>query len=334
MKVILVFLLAAVGSFAVLPGPEDWAASKGGKLVRNRAGAIIEADFRLSWINDADLRALAAFPELTRINLSHTRITDIGFAHLKNLKNVQSVNLYYAEQIGDGALAAMKNWKQLRELNLRGTKVTDAGLLHLSQLTLLESLDIGFALITDGGFEPLTALPGLRSLAVGGNKVTDVGLNSLRLMPALTSLDLSGMQRTDSGLWFASVTDQGLDTIGTLTKLENLNLHGSKIGDAGFEKLSGLVNLRSLDVSQTQLSARGLAVLPKLQRLEKLNLWKAARVKDDVWPLLASLPNLRWIDLTGTGVTPASVAKFRESKPTCRVVMEPQSEQSPAQPAH
>jgi internalin A len=323
MRAVCIFVLAAFSALAALPAADDWAASKGGKLIRNPSGEVVEADFRLSWIDDADLKRLASFPGLSRIDLSHTRITDVGFSHLKDLKNVQSVNLYYSEQIGDGALAAMKNWKQLRELNLRGTKVTDAGLTHLSQLTLLESLDIGFALITDGGFEPLTALPGLRSLAVGGNKVTDVGLNSLRLLPALTSLDLSGKQRTDSGLWYASVTDQGLEVIGALMKLEILNLEGAKIDDAGLDKLSGLANLRSLNLSQTQLSAHGLAVLPKLQRLEKLNLWKAARVNDDVWPLLNAIRNLRWADLTGTAVTQAALTKFRQAKPNCRVVLDP-----------
>ena len=85
--------------------------------------AFVEADFRASWVTDSDLERVAAMPDLQRIDLSHTRITDIGFEHLKKLQKVQSVNLYYAEQIGDGALAAMKNWRQLRELNLRGRKL-------------------------------------------------------------------------------------------------------------------------------------------------------------------------------------------------------------------
>ncbi len=140
---------------------------------RDAAGHTIEADFRASWITDSDLERLAAMPDLRRIDLSHTRITDIGFEHLKKLEKVESVNLYYAELIGDGALAAMKDWKHLRELTLRGTKVTDAGLAHLANMRTLESLDIGFALITDGGFDALhcAAEPGSRS-PIGGNKVS------------------------------------------------------------------------------------------------------------------------------------------------------------------
>src|SRR4029077_3635969 len=123
------------------------ATDEAGQYVRDASGHIVEANFRASWVTDSDLERFATMTDLRRIDLSHTRITDIGFEHLKKLEKVQSVNLYYAEMIGDGALAAMKDWKQLRELTLRGTKVTDAGLAPLANHGALESLDIGFALI-------------------------------------------------------------------------------------------------------------------------------------------------------------------------------------------
>jgi internalin A len=297
----------------------DWAASKGGRLVRDTSGNIVEADFRASWVTDSDLERLAAMPALRRIDLSHTRITDIGFEHLRKLEKVETVNLYFAEQIGDGALAAMKNWKQLRELTLRGTKVTDAGLAHLANHPALESLDIGYALITDGGFDALTALPNLKVLAVGGNKITDLGLNSLRLIPGLTSLDVSGAQRTDSGLWSASLTDAGLEVIGSLTKLEHLNLRGAKISDAGGERLARLSSLKSFNAAETQMSARGLAVLANFPKLEEVNLWNAGRVADDVIPILVALPNLKWADLTGTKVSESGRAKLHAARPNCRI---------------
>ena len=45
-------------------------------------------------------------------------------------------------------------------------------------------------------------------------------------------MDLSGAQRTDSGLWSASITDKGLETIGQLRNLRELNLLAAKITDA------------------------------------------------------------------------------------------------------
>ncbi len=319
MKPLLAWLSVACLFGVTADAVSEWAAAKGGQLVRDGSGRIVEADFRASWVTDADVERLAGMPDLRRIDLSHTRITDIGFEHLRKLENVQVVNLYFAEQIGDGALAAMKDWKQLRELTLRGTKVTDAGLAHLANHGALETLDIGYALITDGGFDALTTLPNLKSLAVGGNKVTDVGLNSLRMIPTLTSLDLSGAQRTDSGLWSASVTDIGLDVIGSLTRLEHLNLRGTKVSDAGAGKLGRLTGLRSFSAAETQLSARGLGVLANFPKLEEVNLWKAPRVDDEVIPLLAALPNLKWVDLGGTKVSEAGRKKLIAAQPNCRL---------------
>ena len=161
-------LLSATVVSAVNIGA-DWAESRGGKLVSDAAGKVVEADFRASWITDADLAVLGTLTTLKRIDLSHTRITDIGFQHLKSLPSVEVLNLYYAEQIGDGAMAAIKNWKHLRELNVCGTKITDVGAGHIAAVASLESLNAGYALVTDAGFEPLANLPNLHSLSIGGN---------------------------------------------------------------------------------------------------------------------------------------------------------------------
>jgi internalin A len=299
---------------------EAWVTSRGGTLKTGTTRQIVELKLRSSWISDSDLQTVATARELQRLDLSHTRITDLGFQHLKMLQNVTELNLYYAEQVGDGALAVARNWRKLRRLNLSGTKVTDAGIAQLVDHPSLEAIDVGFSLFTDGGFESLTAIPNLTELAVGGNKVTDVGLNSLRLMPKLTILDLGGAQRTDSGLWAASVTDRGLEAISSLVNLRELNLRGAKISDAGADKIAALGMLRVLDLSETQLSAAGLGVITKLPAIERLAFYKGAKIDDRVIALLGNMPSLLWVDLTGTKVTAEAVARLREARPKLRVV--------------
>ena len=156
----------------------NWLDESGGTVKRDSQGHITEVSLRHSWVMDSDLLALAQIPTITKLDLAETRITDLGFQHLKKLPAVTDVNLYYAELLGDEALAAMKTWKNLKTLNARGTKITDAGLANLAGLPI-EAIDVGYSLFTDGGFEHLAALPKLTSIAVGGNKVTDVGLNTL-----------------------------------------------------------------------------------------------------------------------------------------------------------
>jgi Leucine-rich repeat (LRR) protein len=298
----------------------QWIQDHGGTSKSDAQGHVIEANFRGSWIDDSDLATVATLKDLLRLDLSHTRVTDPGFRDLKALANVRDLNLYYAEQIGDGALAVVKNWRNLKRINLRGTKITDLGVAQLAEHPSLEAIDVGFSLFTDGGFEPLTTIPNLKELAAGGNKVTDTGLNAVRLMPNLRVLDLNGVQRTDSGLWSAAVTDRGLEAITTLTKLEELHLRAAKITDGGSAKLSSLKLLKVLDLSETQLSA--LSFLSQLPNLERLALYRSAKVDDSIIPLLTKL---KWVDLQGTKVTAAGIEKLRQANPTCRIVWEPAS---------
>lgn len=314
------FSLALIPVIALIAATgDDWIARLGGAATRNARGEITALNFRSSWLEDSDLRSIGAIGTLQKLDLSHTRVTDLGFPALKDLANVEEMNLYYTEQIGDGALVVMRNWKKLKRLNLRGTKVTDLGVAQLANHPSLEWLDVGYSLYTDGGFEPLTTIPNLRHIAAGGNKVTDVGLNLLRLTPNLTSLDLAGGQRTDSGVWAASVTDRGLETIGQLRNLQSLNLRGSKITDAGMGRLATLAALTSLDLGQTSLSARGLAPLAAMKQLQQLSLYQCQKLNDEAIPALSALKSLKWLDLEGSGITPSGLTAIRNALPQARI---------------
>ena len=76
------------------------------------------------------------------------------------------------------------------------------------------------------------------------------------------------------------------------------------------EKLAGLQELRVLDLSHTQVSARGLAKLTALPKLERLSLADARKVDDAALQPLAAMQGLRWVDLAGTGVTAEGFAKL------------------------
>ena len=257
----------------------------GGTAITDPKGRVTAVHLRSSWIDDSDLLEVARLNSATVLDLSETRITDIGFQALKSLPNVAELNLYYSELIGDGAMAALREWKHLRVLNLRGTKVTDAGLIPLAGLPI-ESLDVGYSLFTDNGFDALVNLPQLKRLAVGGNKLTDTGLNSVRLLTNLVELDISGNQRTDSGMWGATITDRSIETLNALPGLQVLNLRGSKFTDIGFAKLSRPVQLKILDLGDTNLSFTGLVNLTKFGQLEQISFFKAKRVDDQVVPIL------------------------------------------------
>jgi Leucine-rich repeat (LRR) protein len=290
-----VLTLAAAACFGAAD-PAAWVSDAGGIVTRDGQGRITAIDLRGSWVTDSDLAELARLPDLQRLNLSLTRIGDHGMQQLKNAPAIVDLDVSFDEWITDSGLAAIKGWRHLKRLNLRGTKITDMTVQYLSAVTSIEWLDIAYTQLTDVGLDPLTALVNLKELSIGGNKLTDAGLQPLRQLSSLTSLDLSGGQRTDSGIWTVSLTEPGLDALGTLS------------------------NLRHLRLSGTLVSSRSLGKLKGLTKLERLDLDGCKRIGDDAVPALATLAALHLVDLNSTSFTARGFEALRQAKPDCSVL--------------
>ena len=286
-----VFLLASTVCFAA----NDWISALNGKAELGPDGSVRALSFRQGWVTDSDMDLIAKLDKLERLDLSNTRVTDLGLLKLKDLKNVRELNLFYAELVTDEGLATMRNWTKIERINARGTKVTDNTLALLAGKTTITALDIGYAEVTDSGLQQLSTLPNLRELAFGGNKLTEVGLQVLRTMPQLRTLDLSGRQRTDSGLWSLGTTDLGLDPIATVAELRQLNLSGLGV------------------------TSRGLGKLKPLAKLERLDLHACKRIGDEAVPHLAALPALKWVDVRDTAFTAAGVESLKKARPDLRI---------------
>jgi Leucine-rich repeat (LRR) protein len=282
-------LLIITASSCLAATDPQWITEAGGVVTRDSAGQITGVDLRSSWATDSDLAELARLPELRKLDLSLSRISDRGLRGLRAAPKIEELNLYFAEQVTDEGMSIVKGWKHLKKLNVRGTKITDNTLEFLASVPTLESLDIGFAEVTDVGLDRLTSLPNLRELTIAGNKLTDVGVHLLRQLPQLTYLDIGGSQRTDSGLWFVSLTEAGVESIATLTELKELRLAG------------------------TAVSARSIQKLKNLGKLERLVLQNCKRVADDSVPVLSSFPQLKVLDVKGTGITEQGASELRKN---------------------
>ena len=101
----------------------------------DRHSSFLGIDFREGAFTDDDLKALRFFPDLDHLDLSGTRITDAGMAHVVRLR-------------------------RLRLLDLSETAITDAAVPHLTRLTKLWSLSLHGTAVTDAAVENLRlALP-------------------------------------------------------------------------------------------------------------------------------------------------------------------------------
>src|SRR5438552_2449333 len=133
--------------------------SLGARYSHNAAGEIIGVDLSNAWMTDADLEKLARLPQLERINLAYTKITDLGLEHLAPLQNVKVLDLYYAEFVTDLGIAHLKHWRNLEHLNVRGTKVTSSLFEQIAKMSRLKFLDVGHSRVNDDLFELLDELP-------------------------------------------------------------------------------------------------------------------------------------------------------------------------------
>ena len=112
-----------------------------------------------------DLSFLARFPNLTRLRIEESRLTDIS--PLASLTGLTDLNLKRNEISDISPLASLTN---LTRLNLRWNRISDIS--PLASLTSLTELDLGRNEISD--ISPLAALTNLAELMLLQNQISDV----------------------------------------------------------------------------------------------------------------------------------------------------------------
>lgn len=184
----------------------------GNPIATSDNGQIVGLNLAEFELQPGDAAIIGQLPELSRLSLQRSNVTDADVQHFKGLKKLTTLNLWdtrigdagLAEiggmsalailQLGDtsttdAGLASIAKLKSLRELDLSRTKITDAGLKSLSPLGLkLQSLKLAETSITDAGLAALDKLPGLRGVTLDETKVTAVGLERLAMRAYLNYL--------------------------------------------------------------------------------------------------------------------------------------------------
>jgi tetratricopeptide (TPR) repeat protein len=118
------------------------------------------------------------------------------------------------------------------------------------------------------------------------------------------------------------ITDAGLAHITGLINLRDLSLSNSNISDAGLAPLAGLENLEHLNVMMTRVGDIGLAHLKGLKKLRELNL-AFTSVTDAGLKHLEGLKSLHSLDIKGTRITAEAVSRLRRARPDLQIEHEP-----------
>lgn len=161
----------------------------------------------------------------------------------------------------------------------------------------IESVDLTRSWIGDIDLRGLAGLDKLERLVLAQTHVTDSALAELGSLTALRELDL---------FFCEHVTDAGASALRSATKLERLNVRGTKISDSGVKFLSELKHLRWLDIGITEISDASIELLSALPDLEFLAIG-GNRIGEAGISSLRSLGRLKHLDLSGAQETDSGI---------------------------
>lgn len=98
-----------------------------------------------------------------------------------------------------------------------------------------------------------------------------------------------------------------------------LDLRGTRLGDAGLARLRNLNRLERLQLAGTTVSATGLASIAAMPALRTLNLYGVA-LDDRAADTLASATNLVKVHLADTGLSTNALQRMRQKRPDLLIV--------------
>jgi Leucine-rich repeat (LRR) protein len=149
-------------------------------------------------------------------------LTDEAIINISHLNSLETLSVGGCRCLTDRSLAAISGMYRLKKLDLSQCDlVTDSGLEELENLEELEELSLGWCrLISDNGLDVLSRQAGrprsLRILGLARCTITDNGIEHLGRLQALEELDLNGC---------ASIGSTALGkSLANLSKLTNLDV--------------------------------------------------------------------------------------------------------------
>ena len=142
------------------------------------------------------------------------------------------------------------------------------------------------------GFMALADMPALRGLSVSCLNVDDVGVSALPTFPALREL------------MPMDIPDAGYRHIGKCAQLESLTLmYCRDTTDAATEHITGLRKLSDYFNSYTTITDRTPELLSEMDSLERITFDTCHGLTNAGVALLARLPRLRELRVSGKGIT-------------------------------
>ncbi|MFM9961484.1 MAG: SMP-30/gluconolactonase/LRE family protein [Planctomycetaceae bacterium] len=239
-------------------------------------------------VTDDWLKLLAGQDRLRRLEVSGTAVTSAGLIHLKELTNLERLNvcLTACDDHGFEHLAGMTRMKRM---TICASKITGSGFAHLSGMKQIESINLHSAPASDAGLEAIGKLTSLKRLEVVHTNVTDAGLKHLAGMVNLQQLHVHGKETTAEAFPFLhklrelyeldiydrAASNPTCEQIAQLPKLRKLMLVTGNFDDEGVKHLAGVTTLEEVTLDSARVTDASIEHLAKLSNLRKLHLGPA-----------------------------------------------------------
>ena len=237
----------------------------------------------------SQLKPLAQFTNLKKLELAHCLVTDAQLVHIERLQELVELDLGSTEVTDDG-VKHLATLNTLETLCLADARITDSGAKLLAECHNLKRLQLAYSI--GNGFEPrpcyasvdalnelkeklpvlhihgkpaerFTGMVGVvknRRLATSQMAVSDlIGLPDKSLVQ---SIDLTG----------SIANDDLMESLEKFTNLKTLKLGRTWVTDSSLIRISNLLHLEELDLRDTRVTDVGVARLSACTNLKKLNL--------------------------------------------------------------
>lgn len=259
------------------------------------------------------IRPLAGLTTLEFLVLDSCRLNDADLVHLKDLAKLTELSLSWNQLTGTG-FVHLKGLTKLKLLSLYATQTTDDNLAHLYDLPELERLVVHQCQVTGKTFPNFKTWPRWKSVYLRGGPPssrdllphlkTNQALEELALNMAWTDDDLAHLAMNkalqvleiDQG---AAITDRGLAFLSGLTNMRTVLLKDSQITDEGLDHLLGWKSLGMIHLPP-KITHRGVAKLRALPNLRVLG-WRSAT--DEGMVYMKDFPNMKELWLNNSQIT-------------------------------
>lgn len=259
-------------------------------------------------VHDDTLKLLAGQDALRRLELSGTAVTSAGLIHLRELTDLQFLNVCLTA-VSDEGFEHLAKLTKMRRMTVCSSKITGTGFRHLSGMTQLESINLHSSPASDEGLAAISKLTSLKRLEIVHTNVTDTGLKHLALLTNLRQLHVHGPSATEAALPF----------LGQLKELYELDVYDRAASNQTLEQIRHLPKLRMLRFFNGTCDDAGTKHLAGMTTLEELTL-NSANVTDAAIDDLAQLKSARVLNVTGTKITNEGKVRLKILLPTLQIV--------------